>query len=122
MRNPKYYLFDILDTIDKLEKYSSIDMKSFVADEVLPSFVCFKLISLGEAMKSVSESFQTQYSDIDWKKIIGMRNVLTHDYYEMNPEIVYKTIKNDLPGLKIKVEKIVVDNGWMEEYSGSKYN
>ena len=94
--------------------------REFVSDEVLVSFACYKLSSIGEAMKSVSESFQNQYPDIDWKKIVGMRNVLTHDYYEMNPGIVYKTIKNDLPNLKIKVEKIIIDNGWMEEYLDSK--
>lgn len=94
--------------------------REFVSDEVLVSFACYKLISIGEAMKSVSESFQNQYPDIDWKKIVGIRNVLTHDYYEMNPGIVYKTIKNDLPNLKIKVEKIIIDNGWMEEYLDSK--
>lgn len=122
MRNAKYYLFDVLDTIDKLGKISDLDSKTFVEDEVLPSFACFKLISVGEAMKSISEEFQSQYPDIDWKKIIGMRNVLTHDYYEMNPEIVFKTIKNDLPDLKRKVLKIVSDNNWLEEYKDSNNN
>jgi uncharacterized protein with HEPN domain len=106
-------LLDILDNIEKLLNYSEMTKPEFIDDEVMVSFACYKLISIGEGMKTVADKFKDQYPDIDWKNVIGMKNVLTHDYYDMNPNIVYSTIKNDLPILCEQVRKILVDNNWL---------
>ena len=62
---------------------------------------------IGEAANGVSESFREEHKDIPWKKIIGMRNRLIHGYFDIDPDIVWETVKTDLPPLVSKLEKII---------------
>ena len=72
-----------------------------------------QLINIGEALKQIdritsSDLLQT-YHEIDWKAVKGMRDIITHHYFDIDAEIVYKTIKNKLPQLQLIIEKITKD-------------
>ena len=62
---------------------------------------------IGEAASKVSETFKTENSNIPWNDIINMRNRLIHVYFEVNLDIVWQTVKTDLPDLIKALEKIV---------------
>jgi uncharacterized protein with HEPN domain len=62
---------------------------------------------IGEAASKVSETFKTENSNIPWNDIISMRNRLIHVYFDVNLDIVWQTVKTDLPDLIKALEKIV---------------
>lgn len=62
---------------------------------------------IGEAGRHVSIEFQEQYPEVPWSEMIGMRNKIVHDYFEIDIPTVWKTAKKDLPPLKHAVAKLV---------------
>lgn len=95
------YIGHILDAIENIESFiegKSID--NFSNDKMFQSAVIHQLMVIGEAANKVSKSFQEANPDIPWKEIVGMRNKLIHDYFEIDPEEVWKTINEDIPMLK----------------------
>lgn len=61
---------------------------------------------IGEAAFKLPKSFIEQHEAIEWRKIIGFRHILVHDYYRINPEIIWNAIENKLTDLKINIERI----------------
>ena len=74
---------------------------------------------IGEASKHFPKRIKKRYSDIDWKAIVGMRNVVVHEYFGVNLEILWKTIRSRLPELKAGMEEILGEaedkgkGGWL---------
>ena len=59
---------------------------------------------IGEACRSLSESFRTRFSDPVWSKAIGLRNILVHHYFEIDHELVWQVVENDIPAFHRVVE------------------
>lgn len=62
---------------------------------------------IGEATAHLSEEIRLSNKDIDWEAIVGFRNIIVHEYFGINYEIVWNTIKNDLDELEIYVREIL---------------
>ena len=91
-----------------------ITKKEFEDSELLQGFVERKLEIIGEATKRISEHFKKQYPNIPWKDMAGMRDILIHQYTEVDEDIVWKTITQKIPFLKEQIESI------LKEISGSE--
>jgi len=64
---------------------------------------------IGEAAKGISQEFRDSHSDLPWKSVIGMRDRLIHGYFDVNLDVVWETVTQDLPSLIAQLEKIVAD-------------
>jgi len=64
---------------------------------------------IGEAAKGISQEFRDSHSDLPWKSVIGMRDRLIHGYFDVNLDVVWGTVTEDLPALIAKLEKILAD-------------
>lgn len=64
---------------------------------------------IGEAARGISVEFRQEHPDLPWKSMIGMRDRLIHGYFDINLEVVWKTVTEDLPPLISQLEKIVSD-------------
>lgn len=62
---------------------------------------------IGEATKNLSTDFKAQYSEIEWRKIAGLRDKLIHHYFGVKWEIVWDVVMNEIPEIKVKVEKVL---------------
>lgn len=62
---------------------------------------------IGEAVKHIPKNIKQKYRNINWGDIVGMRNIITHEYFGVDLEIIWKTIKEKLPELKNKIEEIL---------------
>jgi uncharacterized protein with HEPN domain len=62
---------------------------------------------IGEAVRALSPAFCQSYPEIPWKKMVGMRDRLIHGYFDINLDIVWETIKKDLPDLLIGLDKVI---------------
>lgn len=55
---------------------------------------------IGEAANNIPAEMRRQYPDISWSRIVGMRNIISHEYFGVLPDIIWKTVKKDIPKLK----------------------
>ena len=110
--SPFEYLHHVLDEIDYIENVSfDIDEADFLADETLKRSFVRSVEIIGEAAKKVPADFKEKYSDIEWKKIAGMRDQLIHHYFGVDYHIVWDVAKNKLPELKRKLVQIMKHEG-----------
>jgi uncharacterized protein with HEPN domain len=92
---------------------SSVDfLKDDSGIEKLDS-ICMQLINTGEALKEIDKltegSLLSNYPDIDWKKAKGMRDVITHHYFDIDAETVFVVCKERIPEMEKVIQKIVND-------------
>jgi len=81
--------------------------KSLDSDRMLTLALMKEIEIIGEAAGRISAECRTKYSQILWTQIIGMRNRLTHAYFEVDLDIVWEVVTGDLPYLVVELEKIV---------------
>ena len=110
MRDDRERLRDIKAAIEEIEKYSSKGHAAFAANELFQVWMLHFLRIIGEACRSLSEATREQYRDVPWKDIIGFRNLLVHQYFGIDLDMVWDIIRNDLPILKNQVEAILAQN------------
>lgn len=107
MRDPRLYIDDILEAIKKIEKYTKgltseeLEENSLVVDGVVRN-----LEIIGEAAKNVPASVKREYPDIEWKKISGLRDVLAHEYFGVDLEVVWNIVTEKIPALKKNIMRI----------------
>jgi uncharacterized protein with HEPN domain len=65
-------------------------------------------IIVGEAIIRVSEELKNHNQEVSWNKIKGFRNIIAHDYFGVNPEIVWQIIQDEIPNFKEKIEQILL--------------
>ncbi len=78
-------------------------------DELLQTWFVHHVQIIGEAAARLSEEFRAAHPDVPWSEIIGMRNVLVHEYFGVDTEEIWATIQHDLPELKQKLAAILAE-------------
>lgn len=108
-RELKLYIEDINQAITKIDEYTKdILYVNFEEDTKTIDAVVRNLEIIGEAAKNLSPNLKEKYPEIPWAEIIGMRNKIIHEYFGIDTEILWQTIRDDLPKLKILVSKISI--------------
>jgi len=106
MRDSNIYLKDILQSIKKIEKYTKgITLSKFKKNSLVKDAVLRNLGVIGEAARRVLPLVQNDIQDVDWSKIIGLRNILIHEYFGVDDEIIWDVVVGKLPQLKQAVTK-----------------
>ena len=104
----KQYFIDILDSINKIDKFlSGFTYESFKNDDKTQYAVVRALEIIGEASKKMPLDIRQLYTDVPWREMTGMRDILIHDYFVVDTEVVWKTASIDLPPLRIKLHNII---------------
>lgn len=106
-KDVKVYLDDILESITQIEDYTSgVTFQDFEADTEKQDAVIRRFEIIGEAVKQMPKEFISQYPNVAWKQAAGIRDVLIHDYSEVNLERVWNTVQQNLPELKTQIQSI----------------
>ena len=104
----KVYLGHIHDSIEKIEQYVENDtFEQFQNDDETIDSVARHLEIIGEASNNISDNFCESHPNMDFRPAIDMRNWLAHGYDQVDLEVVWKTIKEDLPILKDQIEALL---------------
>jgi uncharacterized protein with HEPN domain len=107
-RTHKDYLADIRDAIEKAESFvRAMTIEQFKADDKTIFAVVRALEIIGEAAKRIPEDIRQKYPTVPWREMTGMRDKLTHDYFGVNIEVVWKTTVEDLPNLNSAISQIL---------------
>ncbi len=82
-RNPKLFVHDMLEAIEKIEKYTESinDPEEFKRKDIVVDAVLRNLEIIGEAAKNIPEEIRNKYPEILWNRVIGLRNVVIHGYF-----------------------------------------
>lgn len=107
MRNERERLLDILEAIERIEKYAEEGKDAFEADELIQTWIVHHIAIIGEACRSLPNEFQAEHANVPWADIIGMRNILVHHYFGIDTDAVWSVVERDLPELKLNVETIL---------------
>lgn len=106
-RNDLAYINHTLDCIRKIQRFSKgLKLNEFCENELVQDAIIRNIEVIGEASKKVSEETKKTYYKIPWKEITGMRDKLIHDYLGVDTQVVWKTIKKDIPELKRLLKEI----------------
>ena len=98
---------DIWESIEKIERYTEgLTQDNFQSDEKTTDAVVRNLDIIGEAAGRLPEEYTERHSDIEWVKIIGLRNRIVHEYFGVDLQIIWQIIKKDLPVFKTSLNKI----------------
>lgn len=105
-KNPQIYKQHILDAIKIIEGYIADSTKeAFLKNQMMQDAVVRQLEIIGEAARRLPQSIKSQAEEMPWTEISAMRNKIVHDYIDVNLDIVWDTIQQDLPILKDGLSK-----------------
>ena len=104
----KVRLFHIIDAIDEIEIYTeNVTLDDFVKNSMMFNATLRQLEIIGEASNRLSEQLLQNNTDIPWARIIGLRNLVVHEYFGIDDITIWNVIKINLPNLKEKISRIV---------------
>jgi uncharacterized protein with HEPN domain len=109
-RDHRAYLDDILEAIQRIEQYTaSLTLEGLKADQLIQDGVVRNLEIIGEAVKKLPEELKNLQPEIEWRKIAGLRDILAHEYFGIDVEIIWDVVKQKLPTLKAAVNNLLSD-------------
>jgi uncharacterized protein with HEPN domain len=106
MRSDQERLLDIEEAIAKIERYSVRGKSEFMENELIQTWVLFQFQVIGEAARSLSDDTRTTYADVVWQDVIDFRNLLVHEYFRVDLELVWSIVEQQLPILKAQIARI----------------
>jgi len=107
-RDPRLYCEDILESGNAILNFvEGLSFEDFCDDRKTYSAVIREFEIIGEAVGKLPESFRERRQDVEWQDIKDFRNLLSHEYFGVDLEIVWKIIEDDLPALMDAVREIV---------------
>ena len=108
MRDYKLYLDDILEATKRIEKYTKdLTLEKLKKDNLTADGVVRNLEIIGEAVKNIPAAIKDDHPDIEWKKMAGLRDILAHEYFGIDLDILWDIVKNKLPDLKKKISRLL---------------
>ena len=99
-KNRKYgfYLEDMLISMERIEEYiGEMEFIQFKRNYMVVDAVIRNFEIIGEASKHIPNEIIDKYPDIPWRKMYGLRNIVTHEYFGVDYEVIWEIAKNDLP-------------------------
>ncbi|HIE36290.1 MAG TPA: DUF86 domain-containing protein [Candidatus Omnitrophica bacterium] len=103
-------LKDILKSVQKIKRYTKDkSYREFIHDEILIDAVVRNLEVIGEAARHIPQNFRKKYSQVEWKKLVGLRDILIHEYFGIDYEVLWDIVKNKVPQLSKSIKVILKD-------------
>lgn len=105
MKDDNYYIQRIRKDLEFMVIHMrNVDIEDLKKDDVLLDSMLFRMIQVSENAKKLSDKYKENNCDVPWSALSGFRNRIVHDYGNVDLDIVYETLKNDIPNI---LEKLV---------------
>ena len=116
MREPlrdRERLEHILAAIDRIQRYTSgKTYDDLVADDMMYYAVVKNIEIIGEAANMLTPEFQAEHTETPWKMVKGMRNYIVHEYFQIDNNVVWDVVSNELNPLREQIEKYLIETNW----------
>jgi uncharacterized protein with HEPN domain len=97
-----------LTSSEKILRYTQgKSFEDFISNEILIDAVVRNLEIIGKAVKGVPARIRRKYVEVDWKKIAGLRDIITHEYFRVDYEIIWDIVSNKAPALSAQIRSIL---------------
>ncbi|RLA86953.1 MAG: nucleotidyltransferase [Deltaproteobacteria bacterium] len=107
-RDPRLFLEDIRESCLKIIRYTqNLNFEAFRTDEKTLDAVIRNLTIIGEAVKHLPEEIRKRYPGVNWRAIAGLRDIVVHEYFGIDKEILWDVVTNEVPELLRAVENIL---------------
>lgn len=104
MKDDNYYIQRIRKDLEFMVIHMrNVDIEDLKKDEVLLDSMLFRMIQVSENAKKLSDKYKENNCDVPWRALSGFRNRIVHDYGNVDLDIVYETLKNDIPNILEKL-------------------
>jgi uncharacterized protein with HEPN domain len=107
VKEDSVYLRHIRDAIERVESYTAGGSKVFFQNTMVQDAVIRNLEVIGEAVRNLSSEVRRRHPEIPWRSVTALRNVLIHEYFGVDVEIVWRVVKRRLPTLKRSVDRLL---------------
>jgi len=108
LRDYKLYLSDILEARERILEYTKgMTYKDFAKSNITVDAVVCNLEVIGEAARKLPSEIKAKSPEIEWRKIAGLRNILTHEYFGINTQIVWDVVENKLEPLSNTCKRLL---------------
>ena len=100
-------LDDIGEAIERAMRYTAgMSFAAFAHDEKTVDAVVRNLEIIGEAANRLPDEFKDEHCEIEWHKVVGLRNRIIHDYFGIDLEIIWQILHRDLPSLQVSIRRL----------------
>lgn len=102
------YLEDMLQSMERIEEYlGDLDFRKFKMNYLVVDAIIRNFEIIGEASKNIPSEIQEKYPEIPWKKMYGLRNLMAHEYFGVDHEMIWEIAKNNLPKNRTDLLKVI---------------
>ena len=106
-KNDAIYINHILDTIRDIEtSIKGLSKEEFQNNKDISDACVRRLEIIGEAVKNISKGIKARYPKVEWRKIAGTRDMVIHSYFNVDLDIIWNIVKNEIPLLRRQILKI----------------
>lgn len=111
-RDYRLYLEDIQKSCEKVLRYAcGLSLAQFVSDEKTFDAIVRNLEIIGEAAKHIPPEIRNRYSDVEWPKVAGLRDIVAHEYFGLDEDILWDIVQNRIPALLRQIRQILAAEG-----------
>lgn len=105
VKNDVYFVQKIRKDLEFITVHMrSVEIEDLNADEVLLDSMMFRMIQISENAKKLTDEYKAMHRNIPWNALSGLRNRIVHDYGNVDLNVVYETLKHDIPELLALLE------------------
>ncbi len=102
------YLEDMLQSMNRIEEYmGDLDFNKFKQNYMVVDAIIRNFEIIGEASKNIPADVQKKYPEIPWKKMYGLRNLISHEYFGIDYEMIWEIAKNNLPQNRVDLIEVI---------------